>query len=122
MFLYSFTILDGSGGLSIGSFCSISTGVQIYTHDSVKWALSGGQAPCDKAPVNIGNNCYVGPNTIISKGVTIRDLCVIGANTLINKDVPDNSIVFGTPGKIVGKVIKNEKNEITFQYNKNAQE
>lgn len=33
-----FTLLDGTGGLSIGSFCSISAGVQIYTHDTVDWA------------------------------------------------------------------------------------
>ena len=33
-----FTILDGSGGLRIGSNCSISAGVHIFTHDSVQWA------------------------------------------------------------------------------------
>src|SRR5687768_10876088 len=38
-----FTILDGSGGLTIGSNCSISAGAQLYTHDSVKWATSGGK-------------------------------------------------------------------------------
>ena len=38
-----FSILDGSGGLEIGSYCSISAGVQIYSHDSVEWAVSGGK-------------------------------------------------------------------------------
>ena len=37
-----FTLLDGTGGLTIGDNCSISTGVQIYSHDTVKWAVSGG--------------------------------------------------------------------------------
>src|SRR5438128_12362035 len=33
------TLLDGSGGgLEIGDFCSVSSGVQIYTHDTVLWA------------------------------------------------------------------------------------
>ncbi len=36
-----FVVLDGSGGLAIGSNCSISAGVQVYSHDSVAWALSG---------------------------------------------------------------------------------
>ena len=36
------TLLDGSGELSIGDNCSISAGVQIYSHDSVKWAISVG--------------------------------------------------------------------------------
>ena len=39
-----FVMLDGSGGLEIGATCSISTGVHIYTHDTVRWALSGGDA------------------------------------------------------------------------------
>jgi carbonic anhydrase/acetyltransferase-like protein (isoleucine patch superfamily) len=39
-----FVVLDGSGGgLRIGEYCSISAGVQIYTHDTVFWALSGGR-------------------------------------------------------------------------------
>ena len=39
-----FTVLDGTGGgLQIGDYCSISAGVQIYTHDSVAWAVSGGK-------------------------------------------------------------------------------
>ena len=36
-------VLDGSGGLSIGAYCSISAGVQIYSHDTVAWATSGGE-------------------------------------------------------------------------------
>src|SRR5688500_12635029 len=50
------TILDGSGGLTIGSNCSVSAGVQIYTHDSVQWAISGGKAPYEYAPVLIEDN------------------------------------------------------------------
>src|ERR1700741_4941899 len=38
-----FTILDGPGDLTIGSHCSISAGVHIYTHDTVQWAVSGGK-------------------------------------------------------------------------------
>src|SRR6185295_2341241 len=45
-----FVILDGTGGLQIGSNCSISAGVQIYTHDSVRWAISGGLHTYDCAP------------------------------------------------------------------------
>ena len=64
-----FTVLDGTGGLEIGDTCSISAGVQIYTHDTVEWAISGGKHPKEQAPVQIGNRCYIGPNSIISKGV-----------------------------------------------------
>lgn len=99
-----FTILDGSGGpLKIGSHCSISAGVQIYTHDTVARSLSGGKAPIDRAPTQIGSNCYVGPNTVISMGVTIGDGVVIGANSLVTTDIPPGMKAFGTPCKVVGR-------------------
>lgn len=93
-------ILDGSGGLEIGKNCSISAGVQIYSHDSVKWAVSGGSEKYEYAKTKIKNNCYVGPNVIIEKGITIGNGCVIGANSFVNKNIPDNSKAYGTPVKI----------------------
>jgi len=97
-----FTILDGSGGeLVIGSNCSISAGVQIYTHDTVARTLSGGVSPIEKASTHIGSNCYIGPNAIIQKGVRIGDGVIIGANSLVNRDIPSNTKAFGTPCRVV---------------------
>ncbi len=97
-----FVILDGSGGLVIGSHCSISAGVHVYTHDSVNWAISGGEAPYEHAPARIGDNCYIGPHTIITKGVTIGDGCIIGANSLVMSDIPANTKAAGSPCRILG--------------------
>lgn len=97
-------ILDGSGGLIIGSHCSISAGVQIYSHDSIKWAISGGKSKYEYARTVIGNNCYIGPNTVIAKGVTIGNRCIIGANSLVLNDIPDASKAHGTPCRIIGNV------------------
>jgi acetyltransferase-like isoleucine patch superfamily enzyme len=96
-----FTILDGSGGLEIGDFCSISAGVQIYSHDSVKWAISGGKTPYDYAPVSIGSRCYIGPQSIISSGVSLGDGCIVGANSFVNESFPSNSKIAGNPAKII---------------------
>ncbi len=111
-----FTILDGSGGLEIGDNCSISSGVQIYSHDSVKWALSGGKNEYEKSPVKIGNCCYVGPHSVISKGVEIGDHSLIGSHCLVNEDIPNNSIVFGVPGKICGEVKVLPSGKIVLKY------
>jgi acetyltransferase-like isoleucine patch superfamily enzyme len=100
-----FTVLDGSGGLVIGSNCSISAGVQIYTHDTVDWAVSGGQASAKHAPTAIGDNCYIGPNTVVAKGVRIGSGCIVGANSLVLADIEAGSKAFGTPCRTVGQVV-----------------
>jgi acetyltransferase-like isoleucine patch superfamily enzyme len=101
-----YTVLDGSGGgLTIGSHCSLSAGVQIYTHDTVARALTRGAAPVARGPVAIGDATYVGPMAIVTRGVTIGSQCVIGAGALVNRDVPDGAIVYGTPGRVVGRAV-----------------
>lgn len=100
-----FVILDGSGGpLRIGSFCSISAGVHIYTHDTVLWALSGGKLPYKKASVTIGDNVYIGGQCVVVAGVTIHSRSVVAAQSLVNKDVPSGVIVGGVPAKPIGHV------------------
>ena len=100
-----YTLLDGSGGLQIGDYCSISTGVHIYSHDTVAWALTGGKAAYERAPVQIGNCCYIGPQTIIAKGVTIGDHTVIGAGSFVNRDIPPYAVAVGAPCRVIGRVV-----------------
>ncbi len=113
-----FTILDGEGILEIGDSCSISSGVQIYTHNSVKWAISGGKEFYEKKTVKIGNCCFIGANSVIKDGVSIGDHSVVGACSFVNKEIPPYSIVVGTPAKIVGNVVVDDKGNISFKYNK----
>ena len=109
------SLLDGSGGLEIGDFCTISAGVHIYSHDNVKQTLSSGKFPIDRSPVTLGSNVYVGPNVVISKGVSIGEFSVLGAFSFVNKSIPAYSIAVGQPAKVIGKVeFKNE--EIKFNY------
>ena len=113
-----FTILDGEGILEIGDSCSISSGVQIYTHNSVKWAISGGKEFYEKKTVKIGNSCFIGANSVIRDGASIGDHSVVGACSFVNKEIPPYSIVIGTPAKIVGNVVVDDKGNISFKYNK----
>jgi len=81
-------ILDGSGGLEIGDFVSISAGVQIYTHDSLDWSHSMGKKPGKIMSTKIGNGVYLGPNSIVQMGITIHDKAIVGAMSFVNKDIP----------------------------------
>lgn len=98
------TLLDGSGGLEIGDQCSISSGVHLYTHDTVKKRISRGRLGGEKAPIKIGSCCYIGPQTVIARGVTLGDFCVVGANSFVSESFPSHSVLMGTPATLKGLV------------------
>lgn len=54
---------------------------------------------CDH--VTIGNNCWIGANSVICPGVTIGDNTVIGAGSVVTKDIPANCIAAGNPCKVI---------------------
>jgi len=113
------TILDGSGGLEIGDHCNIASGAQIYSHETIFWVLSGGRMEYTRTKTVVGDCCYIGPNTIVSKGVRIGNHCLIGANSLVTSDLDDYSIAAGSPCKIIGKVRIDQKGEVELLINKN---
>jgi acetyltransferase-like isoleucine patch superfamily enzyme len=55
-------------------------------------------------PVIIGNNCWIGQNAVILKGVTIGYNCIIGANSVVTKDVETNSVVAGNPARLIKRL------------------
>lgn len=115
-----YTLLDGSGGgLVIGSWCSISAGVQIYTHDTVLRALSGGKLAKREGPVRIGSNVYIGGQCLVTAGVAIGDRCVVAANSLVIRNVPEGTIVGGTPAEPIGRV-EGEGENVRLVFDRNG--
>jgi acetyltransferase-like isoleucine patch superfamily enzyme len=110
------TVLDGSGGLTIGSWCSVSAGVQIYTHSTVRWAVSGGSAEYEYAPTTIGVRTFIGPASVVAKGVTIGDGCVVGAHAFVNRDLHAGSLAFGLPARVVGRARVGADGAVQFEY------
>jgi acetyltransferase-like isoleucine patch superfamily enzyme len=106
------TLLDGTGGLTIGDYCSISAGVQIYTHDTIGWALSGGKAKYEYAPVRVGNCCHIGALSVIVKGVSVGDHCVVGAHSFVNRDVPSYTVVAGAPARPIAHVVISPEGDV----------
>ncbi len=60
-------------------------------------------------PVKIGNNVWIGGNTVILPGVTIGDNTVIGAGSVVTKNIPSNVIAAGNPCKIIRKITDDDK-------------
>jgi acetyltransferase-like isoleucine patch superfamily enzyme len=93
-------LLDGTGGLEIGDFVCIDSGVQIYSHDSSQRFVSFGRDIDPRAPTKIGSGVFIGPNAVVTMGVKIGDRVKIGAMSFVNKDIPHDSTAFGIPVQI----------------------
>jgi len=112
-----FSLLDGGGGLTIGRYCSISTGCQVLTHDTVKRSLSGGKQPSEYASTQIGDCCFLGSHAVITKGVTVGHHCLIAAGAVVTGDVADFTIAAGVPARAVGRVELDSKGQVNLIYN-----
>jgi acetyltransferase-like isoleucine patch superfamily enzyme len=116
------TLLDGSGGpVRIGSYCSISAGTYIYTHDTVMWAVSGGKQGKRTGFVTISDCVYIGSHCLVLPSVTIGSRVVVAANSLVNRDVPDGTIVAGTPAKAIGRVaFSDDGNDMRLEFDRDT--
>jgi len=94
------------------------SGVQIYSHETIFWGLSGGKIKYARAKTKIGNCCYIGPNTIVSMGVQIGNHCLGGTNSLVSMDLDDFSVAAGSPCKILGKVKIDRAGKVTLLMNR----
>ncbi|MBQ2983644.1 MAG: sugar O-acetyltransferase [Candidatus Gastranaerophilales bacterium] len=54
--------------------------------------------------IAVGSNVWIGGNVTVLAGVSIGDNCVIGAGSVVTKDIPDNSLAFGNPCKVIRKI------------------
>jgi acetyltransferase-like isoleucine patch superfamily enzyme len=101
----AFTVIDASGGLTIGAGCDISSGVHIYTHSSARRCVSGRRFnEVERQSVAIGNRVFIGANAVVMMGVTIGDEAVIGAGAVVTKDVAARTVVAGVPARPVAEV------------------
>lgn len=90
--------------IDIGDDCIFGENVHIYDHnhnykDCTKLIREQG---FNSKPVKIGNNCWIGTNVVVLKGVIIGNNSIIGAGCVIYKDVPSDSILLSN-GRILKK-------------------
>ncbi len=93
--------------LEIGDRVRITEGVKILVHDYswsvLKSCASEAHVPGEilgaQSPVSIGNNVFIGMNSIITRGVRIGDNVIIGAGSVVTKDCESNTVYAGSPAK-----------------------
>lgn len=86
--------------ITIGDNVTLAPRVHILAHDASMWLATG---YTKIAPVQIGNNVFIGAGTIIMPGITIGDHVVIGAGSVVTKNIERNSVAAGNPAKKIGE-------------------
>ena len=93
------------GPLTVGSSVTISSNVFI---SNVEHSFVRNQSCLETALVyketKIGNYCFIGVGAKILPGTILGDNCIVGAGAVIKGVFPDNSIIVGVPGRIIGEV------------------
>jgi acetyltransferase-like isoleucine patch superfamily enzyme len=98
----AFTVIDGSGGLSIGHGCDISAGAQIYSHSTVERCVSDRAREIARAATRIGRNVHIGANAVVLMGADIGDFSVIAAGAVVTEGTvaPPYSVLRGIPARV----------------------
>src|SRR5436190_24178367 len=89
--------------ITIGSFVLFGPGVHIYTATHPLEAKAR-RTHVTSAPVVIGDDCWIGGNSVILPGVTIGSGSVVGASSVVTNDVPPGVLVAGNPARIIRKL------------------
>lgn len=98
----AFTVIDGSGGLTIGDGCDVSAGAQIYTHSTVERCVSDRARAIQRASTRIGRNVHIGANAVVLMGADIGDHSVIAAGAVVTEHTvaPPYSVLRGVPARV----------------------
>lgn len=84
--------------IEIGDNVTMAPRVHILCHDASTKEFIG---LTKIGRVTVGNNVFIGAETVVLPGVTIGDNVIIGANSTVTRDVPSNSVVAGSPARVI---------------------
>ncbi len=105
---YNCTIIDVAKVI-IGDYCQMAPNVAIYTagHPVYPDTRNSGYEYGKK--VRIGNNVWIGGNTVICPGVTVGNNCVIGAGSVVTRDIPDWTVAAGNPCRVIRSITEADR-------------
>lgn len=105
---YNCTIIDVAP-VTIGDNCQLAPGVAIYTAGHPVHPATRNTGYEYGKPVTIGDNVWVGGNTVILPGVTIGSNTVIGAGSVVTHDIPGWVVAAGNPCKVIRPITEDDR-------------
>lgn len=101
--IYSTKLITIGKNATIGANCKIIDN-DFHPLDPEQRRLNLNEEYTARAPIVIGDNCFIGMNSIILKGTTIGNNVVVGAGSVVQGIFPDNCIIAGNPAKIIRQI------------------
>lgn len=103
--------------ITIGEDSNVQDGSVLHTDEGIPLIIGKGVTIGHKVMLHgceIGDYSLIGINAVVLNGAKIGKYCVIGANTLVteNMEIPDGSVVMGSPGKVVKQISELHKNKL----------
>ena len=105
---YNCTIIDVAK-VKIGDNCQMAPNVAIYTAGHPLHPVSRNSMYEYGISVSIGDNVWIGGNTVILPGVHIGSNTVIGAGSVVTKDIPDWVVAAGNPCRVIKQITEEDK-------------
>ena len=111
---YNCTILDVAR-VKIGDNCQMAPNVAIYTAGHPVHPVSRNSLYEYGKEITIGDNVWIGGNTVICPGVHIGDNVVIGAGSVVTRDIPSWSVAAGNPCRVIRQITDDDKKKLCGQ-------
>ncbi|MCB7318394.1 sugar O-acetyltransferase [Lacrimispora sp. 210928-DFI.3.58] len=105
---YNCTMLD-TAKIIIGDNCMLAPNVAIYTAGHPVHPEARNTAYEYGIGITIGDNVWIGGNSVILPGVHIGSNTVIGAGSVVTKDIPDWVIAAGNPCRVIRAVTEEDR-------------
>lgn len=91
----AFTYINAKNGVVIGDYVEIGSHCSVYSVSTIDHK---------DGKIILKKNCKIGSHSVIMPGVTVGENSVVGAFSFVTKDIPDNTLAFGIPAKIIKKL------------------
>lgn len=103
--------------ITIGKYSNIQDNATVHNETDIPAIVGDYTVVGHNAIVHgctIGNNCLIGMGAIILNRAVIGDNCIVGAGSLVTqgKVIPPNSLVIGSPAKVIRQVTEEELGKI----------
>jgi len=108
---YNCTIIDVAK-VKIGNNCMLAPNVAIYTAGHPIYPETRNSGYEYGKEVIIGDNVWIGGNSVVCPGVHIGNNVVIGAGSVVTKDIPDWSLAAGNPCKVIRQITEDDKRKL----------